>query len=242
MRKLLRGMFLVCGMVVLLYVVAIGLGEEQMASQMSTNQSMEERMQVLLERNEEAKGFVEDYVNREAYIGKDIDLSADVEEGKVPLLMQWDKRWGYESMGNSNIGLSGCGPTCLSMAYLYFTGDLEGNPRKMAEFCQKNFYYTSEGTDWNLWTEGVKKLGMTGTELPLDENRMRSSLDEGKLIVCSMYPGDFTTVGHFILIIGYGEEGFVVNDPNRKSNSEISWSYETLKGQIRNLWELGKAD
>lgn len=35
------------------------------------------------------------------------------------------------------------------------------------------------------------------------------------------------------------EAGFMVNDPNRKRNSEKLWDYDTLDGQIRNLWELG---
>lgn len=199
----------------------------------------EEEMQALLERNEEARDFVENYVNRKDYIGKDIDLSEDVQEGQVPLLMQWDKRWGYESFGSSNIGLAGCGPTCLSMVYLYFTGDLEGNPREIAGYCEENGFYTTEGTSWELWTIGAKSFGLEGAELMLDENRMKSALDDGKLIVCSMWPGDFTTTGHYILIIGYEEEGFIVNDPNRRSNSEKRWSYDTLDGQIRNLWAIG---
>lgn len=53
-----------------------------------------------------------------------------------------------------------------------------------------------------------------------------------------MRQGDFTTTGHYILLRGYDENGFFVNDPNRRQNSEKQWSYETLKGQIKNLWAL----
>lgn len=73
-----------------------------------------------------------------------------VKEGEVPLFMQWDKRWGYESYGDSNIGLSGCGPTCLSMVYLYFTGDVAGNPREIARYCEENGFYTPSGTSSGL--------------------------------------------------------------------------------------------
>lgn len=256
-RRFLRSLLLIMGILVLAYVALIGillyrqkhpgkvdfdaLQESRSASSMLNGSTdLEKEMQALLERNEEARDFVEDYVNREAYLGKEIDLSEDVQEGQVPLLMQWDKRWGYESYGDSNIGLSGCGPTCLSMVYLYFTGDLAGNPREIARYCEENGYYTPSGTSWELWTVGAEQFGLEGAELPLDENRMKSALDAGKLIVCSMRPGDFTTVGHYIVIVGYGEDGFIINDPNRKENSKKHWTYQTLKGQIRNLWEIGK--
>ncbi len=257
---LLRILLLVLGIIVLAYVALIGIllykqkhpgrvdfdalrnsRSISLTGVFGESAGLEQEMQALLERNEEAAEFVKDYPNREKYMGKDIDLSEDVQEGLVPLLMQWDKRWGYESYGDSNIGLSGCGPTCLSMVYIYFTRELKGNPREIARYCEENGFYTPSGTSWELWTIGAKEFGLTGAELPLDENRMKSALDAGKLIVCSMRPGDFTTVGHYILLIGYGEEGFIVNDPNRKANSERCWTYETLKGQIRNLWEMGKA-
>ena len=192
----------------------------------------------LLEKNEETYDFVKNYSEREKYIGKSIDLSKDCKEGNVPLLMQWDKRWGYDLYGDSMIALSGCGPTCMTMAYLYFTGDTAMNPRKMAEYAQESGYHSQEGTSWLFWTEGASKLGLYGTELSLDENVMKSVLDNNGLIVCSMSPGDFTDGGHYILVCGYDENGFFVNDPNRKSNSDKQWDFDTLQKQMKNLWSL----
>mgnify|MGYP001065638788 CR=1 FL=1 len=198
-----------------------------------------EKLAELLERNEEAADYVESYPEREAYKSQPIDLTQELQSGSVPLLMQWDKRWGYDAYGSNMIGLAGCGPVCLTMAYLHFTGDAAMTPREMAAFAYDNGYYTEDaGTKWSLWTEGVGKLGLVGEELPLDENRMKQALDDGKVIVCSMGPGDFTTEGHFILIRGYDWNGFYVNDPNRRSNSEKQWEFDTLRSQIRNLWSL----
>ncbi len=201
-------------------------------------EAIEEKMQQLGENNPEAKEFVDNFVNRTEYLGKEIDLSMDMKEGEVPLLLQWDMRWGYESFGSSNIGLAGCGPTCMSMAYLFLTEDLEGNPKKIADFCSNQGFYTHQGTSWDFWTLGAKQLGLEGKELPLDEWNMKSALDEGGLIVCSMWPGDFTTSGHYILIRGYNKEGFLVNDPNSREKSDKVWSYDALDGQIRNLWKI----
>ena len=202
--------------------------------------SIRKELEELAEKNEEAQSFVTDFENRQLYLKQEIDLSGDYETSEVPLLMQWDKRWGYEDYGESMIGLAGCGPTCLAMVYIYFTGDITQNPRTMAEFADKNGYHTSAGTDWSLWTSGVEKLGLSGEMLVLDEGVMKRALDNGGVIVCSMRPGDFTTTGHFILLTGYDENGFLVNDPNRRSNSEKHWTYDTLDGQIKNLWEIRK--
>lgn len=197
-------------------------------------------LQELLEKNPETEEFVKGYAERASYINKSINLDDDYVSGTVPLLMQWDKRWGYDSYGEDMIGIAGCGPTCLSMAYIYLTGDTEKNPRVMAEFAYENGYYTSAGTLWSLWKEGVSKLGLSGEEITLNEKTMKKCLDRGQVIICSMSPGDFTTEGHFILIRGYGKNGFYVNDPNRRSNSEKQWSFDKLKGQIKCLWALSE--
>lgn len=209
-------------------------------SQAGSPAEFSQELQTLLEINAEAADYVEGYPNRDAYINSTIDLTDDFVSGQVPLLMQWDKRWGYNAYGDSMIGLAGCGPLCMTQAYLYFMEDTGMNPRRMAEFAYDSGYYTSEGTSWSFWTEGAQKLGLSGRVLSLDENLMKRSLDAGNLIICSMGPGDFTTVGHFILIRGYDENGFYVNDPNRRTNSERQWDYETLRRQIRNLWELSR--
>ena len=193
----------------------------------------------MLDKNEETYEFVSGYPNRSEYIGKEIDLTGEAQGGEVPLLLQWDQRWGYDSYGQEMIGLAGCGPTCMAMAYLHLTGDASMNPRAMAEYACENGYYTEAGTSWVFFTAGAAGLGLSGSELPLGETQIKNALDEGAVVVCSMRPGDFTTTGHFILLRGYGEGGFYVNDPNSKGNSGKQWSFERLSGQIKNLWRIG---
>ncbi|MGO5053489.1 C39 family peptidase [Lachnospiraceae bacterium LCP25S3_G4] len=197
-------------------------------------------LQKLFKENKEARDFVIHYSEKEKYLGKEINLASDIKKGEVPLLFQWDKRWGYDLYGDDMIAIAGCGPTCMTMVYLYCTGDYKMNPRKMSKYAYENGYYSEEGTDWNFWTDGVNGLGLTGETIPLDEYRIKESIEEGKLVVCSMGPGDFTTQGHFILIRGYRDNGFLVNDPNSKDRSDKIWNYETLCPQIVNLWAIGK--
>lgn len=219
-----------------------GMSDSREIQRLMERDDYPEELRELLEQNTETLDYVKNYENREKYRNQEIDLSGDCRAETPPLLMQWDMRWGYDLYGDAMIGLSGCGPTCMTMAYLYYTKDTEMNPRRMAEFAQENGYHTEEGTSWSFWTEGAEELGLSGETISLNENTMKNVLDDGGLIVCSMSPGDFTTKGHYILVRGYDENGFYVNDPNRKSNSKKQWEYDTLSGQIKNLWAIYKAE
>ena len=48
----------------------------------------------------------------------------------------------------------------------------------------------------------------------------------------------FASVADYILLRGYDENGFFVNDPNRRSNSERQWDFDTLASQMKNLWGI----
>lgn len=197
-----------------------------------------EELLEMLEKNEETYEFVAGYPNRAEYMGSEINLTEECQSRTVPLLMQWDRRWGYDSYGNDMIGVAGCGPSCMTMAYIHLTGDTSMNPRKMAEYAYENGFYTEAGTSWSFFTDGAASLGISGSELPLGEGQMKSVLDNGGVVICSMRPGDFTTTGHFILIRGYDGNGFYINDPNSRKNSEKQWDFETLSPQIKCLWSL----
>ncbi len=192
----------------------------------------------LLDRNPETEEFVLNYPFRQQ---EDYDLS-ELDRDKVPLLMQWDSRWGYEIYGSDMMAVTGCGPTCVAMAGLYLTGDAETfDPAAVAAFSEKNGYYASGyGSSWTLISEGAVKLGLDVTEIPLVEKRMKDNLEVGNPIICAMGPGDFTTSGHYIVLIGLEDGKFIVNDPNSREKSSQLWSYEQISGQIRNLWVIRK--
>ena len=161
----------------------------------------------------------------------------EVEGGEVPLLLQYDQRWGYGDYGNSSVAVSGCGPACLSMVITSLTGDDTITPYVVAQYASEQGYYVpGAGTAWTLMSEGAKHFGVIGEELPLTKSIMEGVLKEGRPIICSMRPGDFTTTGHFIVITGIKDGQFTVNDPNSTERSNMLWDYDTLKPQISNLW------
>ena len=189
----------------------------------------------LLEINPETREFVLNYPFRQEM---EIDLSG-YDRDTVPLFLQWDPMWGYEAYGSGCIGQTGCGPTCLAMAGYYLTGDDSFNPKAVADFAAENHYYApGYGSSWTLISEGAEKLGLTATELPLVKGKMVDAVENGHPVILALGKGDFTSSGHYIVLTGWEDGAFRVNDPNSPIRSDRLWTYEELEGQIRNIWEI----
>ncbi len=196
-----------------------------------------ESLQQLLKRNPETAQFVYDYP-WEKDEKHEIDLSGEVTKGEVPLFLQWDERWGYETYGSDMIAITGCGPTCLSMVICGVTGSTEWSPLDVAQYAGENGYYAEgAGTTWTMMSRGAAAMGLQATELSLSDNEIRSQLEAGNPIICTMGPGDFTNSGHFIVLSREDEDGTIqVRDPNSKKNSEKGWNLQDLMDQMQNLW------
>lgn len=188
-----------------------------------------------LEHNPEIVDFVKKYPKiKDQAPGT---FTANELSNKESIVLQWDERFGIAPYGDSIVALSGCGPTCLSIISLYLNPDNALTPPEIADFSAKNSYYVSGvGTDWSLMTAGASHLGLQGTQISLSESVINTYLDRGNPIVCSVGPGDFTTTGHFIVLLKTSDGKYVVRDPNSIERSKKLWTYEDLSSQIRNLW------
>lgn len=199
-----------------------------------------EKILELYERNEEAREYC---MNYPLEYGKEheIDISGYADYEGVPLFIQWDKQWGYKDYIGSVGGLSACGPTCLSMIMHHFTRDPEMTPAYMMEFAEENGYgLKGSGTQWSLFKEGGKKLGLDMIELTSEqmksEKQIAKVLESGRIIVMNVKPGVFTTVGHYMLIVGYEDGKFKLNDPNSPKNSEILWDFDEFDQDVKIMW------
>lgn len=191
----------------------------------------------LAKRYPETIDFVQDYEKRMKN-PLDKDISKEVEKGTIPLFLQWDERWGYESYGNNFLAITACGPTCISMVYSGLTGKSDKNPYEIAKIAEKEgFYVEGSGSSWSIMEEIPKELGLKVHSVSFDADGIKSELKKGRPIICIVGPGDFTRSGHFIVLVGVDDDGkIIVNDPNSKINSEKSWDVETIMKQTRNLW------
>ncbi|MBR4026406.1 MAG: hypothetical protein IKJ01_02450, partial [Lachnospiraceae bacterium] len=143
-------------------------------------------LQELVQKNSETIDYVYGYPNYVANLNQersfitnenDIDLTKEVREDTIPLLLQWDTRWGYISYGTGMIGYTGCAPTCLSMVALYLTKNPIYTPIYIAERAENQGYYCDGvGTSWKFMDTGCKQFGIKAKELPLHENSMKKAL------------------------------------------------------------------
>lgn len=193
-----------------------------------------------LRRNPEIAEFVAAYPDARAEASGGIRLMEKQQD--TPLFLQWDSRWGYVPYGQSNIGISGCGPTCLSMVLFSLTRNESLTPDVLAARAMEDGYYVDgEGTSWLFMRDICGEYGVKVNQFPyMDEQTMEAELEAGKLIICAMGPGDFTDDGHFIVLTGYSEGEFRINDPFSRANSRKKWDYDTLQPQTLQSWVYEK--
>lgn len=200
-----------------------------------------ESMLKLAANNPDALDFVENYPKHKSDIKPSGSVSQeelDSAENGIPRFQQWDSRWGYLTYGNDNIGINGCGPTCLSMVAAGLLKDTSKSPDAVAEFSVENNYCTvASGTAWSLMSSGAKKLGLKSESVVVGRDSIKAALEKKQPVICSMKPGDFTTTGHFIVLTGLTEDGrLMINDPNSITRSEKRWDIDTIVGQVKSAW------
>lgn len=188
--------------------------------------------------NSEMKQFAIDYPTK-INVLFDGDFNVDFSSDTVPLFLQFDEEWGYADYGQNVIGITGAGPTCLSMAYTYLKQDGSKNPIKVADYATEMGYLDGDGnTTWALITQGAVELGLGSEELTGGEDEMVTALKDGNVIICSVTPGDFTKSSHFILIKEYKDGLFYLNDPSSEARSQVGWDYARLNSQIAKMWVI----
>lgn len=218
------------------YLREVGIDNSVIMEIVNNSSLYPDKMLIALANNPEMAGFVAGYLNQQSNIAG--SLTEAEKNESFPLFWQWDPRWGYEEYGSdSTVGISGCGPTCMSMILFYLTRDELLTPDRIAAYAMANGYYVEgTGTAWALM-EDIPQLYVINVSKPRNTERaIKAELDKGRIIICAMTKGDFTTSGHFVVIYGYDDEGFKVNDPNCVARSRKSWSFDEIGGQINSLW------
>lgn len=157
--------------------------------------------------------------------------------GTMPHLYQTDPLWANKPYAGSNIRVAGCGPTSLSMVYTYLTGKTDLDPVAMASFAEEHNFAPTGATEWRFMTDGAASIGLRSTPVAPSRASIASALDAGMPIICCLTPGDFTTVGHFLVIKGMDSRGMVeIHDPNSPYNSAKRWPISQILPQIEALW------
>ena len=128
------------------------------------------QLKELAKKNDEAIDFIYEYPEEHSK-KHDIDLTAEASQDTVPLLQQWDKRWGYEKYSGNYFAASGCGPTALSMVVLYLTHDAQASPLAVAEYAKEAGYSVDgSGSAWDLMSKGCRHYGVNAKTIKVDED------------------------------------------------------------------------
>lgn len=197
----------------------------------------------LLSKNPETADFVANYGTKNslpaaATIGEGDEITIS---GGIPQLLQWDERWGYSPYGTSIIAVSGCGPTCMAMVVSGLTGDNTITPAVMADYGTTHGYIDDDNnTYWAFMREACANWGISCRETGTSEEEVAAVLSGDRPIICSVGPGDFTQSGHFIVLTSYNNGVVTVCDPFSQANSDKTWVYDDIKGQIKAMWVYSK--
>ena len=213
--------------------------DERYAQIVENAEKYPEKLLINLANNPEMIAFVADYKGNTRDYDKAELTERELQE-EYPLFLQWDKRWGCLAYGDdSNVAISGCGPTTLAMAVVALTGNEEATPAAIAKFAmQEGYYMSGTGTMWSLMTEGAAAYGVRSEQINISQIEIKQHLDQGDIVICSVRQGDFTTGGHFILLYDYDDEGFSINDPFSLYRSGQKWDYGKIRSQIKAVWAL----
>ena len=119
------------------------------------------------------------------------------------------------------------------------TGDETMTPDKIARFAMDNGLYSyGTGTMWKLITKAPQEYGLVVTDVGRhSEDQYRAVLDAGGKLILSMGKGEFATQGHFIEIVGYTDEGYLVNDPFYTfHNDGTAFPFDLFSKQSKHVW------
>lgn len=181
-------------------------------------------------------------LNMQTETAAQVPLSTPREQwskGSLPYLYQTDPAWSAKPYGGGTVALNGCGPTCLTMVYIYLTGNTDINPADMCAFADENNFAPTGATERAFMTDGAAMLGITGHNLSVTSSEVASILAAGEPVICVVRPGDFTSVGHFIVLYGIDDNNMVnIHDPNSSYVSAQKWDLNLVLSQTNACWSF----
>ena len=139
--------------------------------------------------------------------------------------------WSNVPFGGGTISTSGCSVTSLAMVLSYLKGDVnEDNwiyPSDIVASIAKkygnyNHFYEKQGQNWDIFPAVADIYNVSCT--PISSRSIVNELAAGHPVIMSCNPSEFTSTGHFSVLSGLTDDGYImVNDPN---SAHASYSYK----------------
>lgn len=82
-------------------------------------------------------------------------------------------------------------------------------------------------------------LGINSAYINPSRRDITNALANSRPVICSVSPGDFTTVGHYIVLRSIDDRGMAeVFDPNSPYNSARRWGIQEILNQTQACWSF----
>ena len=170
------------------------------------------------------------------------------------LYLQTDPRWAsipYAVKGEtSTIKSAGCGPTCAAMV-IATLADSSITPKETAKWAlRNNFKALRQGTFYSYFVPQLKAFGIKATRVNTSSvygqktkaavtahERAFEAIKAGKLVICCMGKGNWTSSGHYILWYGLTGNGqAMLRDPASTASSRVRNKVALLQSQVKYYW------
>ena len=183
--------------------------------------------------------FVKAWPVRDQYQSPVETLEEGVES--VPALLQWDLRWGYQPYGDDMIYSVGCAPTTFSMVASYLNQDPSMTPRAAADQAMElGAYESGQGTLYSYFDQAAQANGLVSEMIETTPESVQAALDEGKVLIFHLLPGQFTTFGHFVVVPSMENGQLKINDPNSIERSDRLWDPQEVLSETAAIWAFSK--
>lgn len=166
----------------------------------------------------------------------------DEELGGVPALYMDDERWIYEDYG---VRIQGCAAVAVTMAYIGVRHDSQLDPIKVVNYANEMGWCSLGGIRQENISDILTYFGMSAEEHFFDcdngesvtEAELKAALDRENSVVMAAVHGR-TFGNHALIIRGYDEKGFYINDPANPENTAKVWDFSLFENELSYYWVI----
>lgn len=159
----------------------------------------------------------------------------------IPQMYQLDEKWGANPYGSMNISSAACGPSSISMAISYLTGQIQ-TPDDLTTVlggASSPHFIDGVGSSFSIFPAAADYYNLNSDTLGNNVNAVVEELKKGRPVVLSMHEGYFTSGGHFVLATGLTKDGKIyVNDPASRLRGEDTYTPEFIASQMKNAFSF----
>lgn len=163
-----------------------------------------------------------------------------VTAGSPPQFYDWDTRWGNVDYAGSALGVTGSGPTALSMAYMGLTGSTDKTAADISSLISADGLTTGDShMDGSFLKDHASDVGLTCKTYESSADNLTTILDTGTYIMIEAGAGTLTDEAHWVLLVTENTDGsIVVYDPTSTKVSSVSWTAAKLVSSCSALYSL----